>query len=808
MSVELSLPLKSVEQPLRHSIQELRRGYQSVTECLEQSLAESEARGAELADCRRQLAEARRSLTECERQLAERTRAEAELNGRFAALKKHLESKQAEWTQASERIQTLQTEAVQLQERLEAQRSQCQELRRQVEQLDAERQSWHGELAEMRGQLAPLTGAAAEVARLTALLTSAQAENERLSAELATARDNPAVAAELEQARGQIALLENQQSAWRDELAELREQIVPLAARAAETAHVSGQLQAAQAELERLHSGSASAIADSVAAETAKYRQQVAALEAERHDWLAELSQLRSQVAPLAATVTEIGQLREQLATAQAEAEHWRQQATAPGPQAALEAQLDDYRAQAAKFDKERAGWRSEIQALQASLSQLAASTADGAALAAQLAAAETELVQLRAQLAAASSDSAVTAELERHRAEKSRYDAERTAWLEQLRQLTEQLTALRASADTAEQLTTQLTAAQAEIGRLREELAAKTDVNTAHAAADYQRLCQAVESQREGWEQELASVKAELARLRETPTADDQPLSGIQHALAALQEQLTSSGAAGPLAAEAADQQRRQWEDFNAERQALRSELAAVAEQLAQLASNQTTRGATGIDAQQLQSVLAELREQWTTELPAVAPAQLPETYQQELAAIEAERAGWREELANMRAQFEPLMAAVSEAASLKQRLAGADNELQQLRQRASAAPDIEQTLAAEQSQREQLEAELDALRLRAAELSEALAEQKRQSTAERDQWSEELRQLRKALERQSEFLAQRLSQATAGTPTATTPEGSGRSGGKSTDAVVGSVLEQFEQLQKSKVRKLSGSS
>ena len=48
----------------------------------------------------------------------------------------------------------------------------------------------------------------------------------------------------------------------------------------------------------------------------------------------------------------------------------------------------------------------------------------------------------------------------------------------------------------------------------------------------------------------------------------------------------------------------------------------------------------------------------------------------------------------------------------------------------------------------------ELETLRHRAAELSEALAEQKRQADAERDRWSEELRHMRQVLERQTRCL------------------------------------------------------
>ena len=62
--LDLAIPLKSIEHPLHDSIRELRQGYQSLSDCVEQAMAECDQRGSELADCRRQLAEARRSLME------------------------------------------------------------------------------------------------------------------------------------------------------------------------------------------------------------------------------------------------------------------------------------------------------------------------------------------------------------------------------------------------------------------------------------------------------------------------------------------------------------------------------------------------------------------------------------------------------------------------------------------------------------------------------------------------------------------------------------------------------------------------
>jgi hypothetical protein len=99
-----------------------------------------------------------------------------------------------------------------------------------------------------------------------------------------------------------------------------------------------------------------------------------------------------------------------------------------------------------------------------------------------------------------------------------------------------------------------------------------------------------------------------------------------------------------------------------------------------------------------------------------------------------------------------------------------------------------------------------LDSLRNRGAELAEMLAEQKQSAIQEREQWNDELRQLRRAVERQAEALVRRTATAPAGTPApdpvAGRPAGSN---GKDDNRVVGSVLAQFETLQKNKVRKVA---
>jgi hypothetical protein len=137
----------------------------------------------------------------------------------------------------------------------------------------------------------------------------------------------------------------------------------------------------------------------------------------------------------------------------------------------------------------------------------------------------------------------------------------------------------------------------------------------------------------------------------------------------------------------------------------------------------------------------------------------------------------------------------------------------LARFRDQAASVPadtDLREQLTAADAEREQMESELELLRNRGAELAEALAEQKRTTADEREQWNEELRQLRRAVERQSELLALGSSETPdhAQVPPADSPRTRPSQNRQGDGVVVDSVLEQFAQLQKDKVRKRAGSS
>ncbi len=114
-----------------------------------------------------------------------------------------------------------------------------------------------------------------------------------------------------------------------------------------------------------------------------------------------------------------------------------------------------------------------------------------------------------------------------------------------------------------------------------------------------------------------------------------------------------------------------------------------------------------------------------------------------------------------------------------------------------------MEQERAAIEQERAVLERELEAVRSRAAELSEMLAGHQRQMAEERSQWSDELKRMRRLLEVMSQRQSAqqtaaeyRLAEPVAAAPAAAAPAASG-------DPVLGSVLAQFEILQRDLARR-----
>jgi predicted nucleic acid-binding Zn-ribbon protein len=115
------------------------------------------------------------------------------------------------------------------------------------------------------------------------------------------------------------------------------------------------------------------------------------------------------------------------------------------------------------------------------------------------------------------------------------------------------------------------------------------------------------------------------------------------------------------------------------------------------------------------------------------------------------------------------------------------------------------QRTLELEQDRRD-LEEELETVRARCEELAGTVAEQKRQIAEERAEWTAEFRQLRKILDKQSQLLAQKVEQAhvaqlaVVGAPAGPAQSSPDRGG---IDPVLGSVMSQFQLLQKDAARR-----
>jgi predicted nucleic acid-binding Zn-ribbon protein len=107
---------------------------------------------------------------------------------------------------------------------------------------------------------------------------------------------------------------------------------------------------------------------------------------------------------------------------------------------------------------------------------------------------------------------------------------------------------------------------------------------------------------------------------------------------------------------------------------------------------------------------------------------------------------------------------------------------------------------------ERAMLEEELETVRHRCEELSKTVSEQKKQLTEERAEWTAEFRQLRKILDKQSQVLVERMEHnhttpATSGPPSQ--QHAPLEAHAATADPVLGSVISQFQLLQKDAARR-----
>jgi chromosome segregation ATPase len=120
---------------------------------------------------------------------------------------------------------------------------------------------------------------------------------------------------------------------------------------------------------------------------------------------------------------------------------------------------------------------------------------------------------------------------------------------------------------------------------------------------------------------------------------------------------------------------------------------------------------------------------------------------------------------------------------------------QIQQIQQMARQQESLEQ-------ERKELEFELDAVRGRAAELSESLSEQKRTAIQQQTEWAKEFKRMRMLLESMSGRLADGFAVPVATGPAPAAPS-SAPAHAPSQDPALDTVLAQFELLQRDVTRR-----
>lgn len=157
----------------------------------------------------------------------------------------------------------------------------------------------------------------------------------------------------------------------------------------------------------------------------------------------------------------------------------------------------------------------------------------------------------------------------------------------------------------------------------------------------------------------------------------------------------------------------------------------------------------------------------------------------------LEAERGELLRSLEAARSQIGQLAAAALDLADLRAQVAALREELLSAQGPADSVvgpPNCPQ-LSELGWERRTLQAELDAVRRHAAELTEQLTECRRRFDEERSEWNAELRQLLRLLERQSQTLEDRLAWA-AGGPAAVAPRPVQH------EAAAGAITSQLSRL------------
>ncbi len=115
----------------------------------------------------------------------------------------------------------------------------------------------------------------------------------------------------------------------------------------------------------------------------------------------------------------------------------------------------------------------------------------------------------------------------------------------------------------------------------------------------------------------------------------------------------------------------------------------------------------------------------------------------------------------------------------------------------------DLQQQRQLWEQERSALERELEAVRNRAAEMNEAMVQQKHDAELQQSQWSEELKRMRKALQQMAHRLAKCNEEAAAPPSAVANSRSLEAHVNPAPDPVLDSVMAQFEVLRKDVARR-----
>ena len=231
------------------------------------------------------------------------------------------------------------------------------------------------------------------------------------------------------------------------------------------------------------------------------------------------------------------------------------------------------------------------------------------------------------------------------------------------------------------------------------------------------------------------------------------------------------------------------QWADREQRLDHQRGELEATLERIQTLTDQLgSTAAVNGSGAEQFQEVFSRIEGERSSLQAAIAAS---EAHGTELARMADELAAARQDLVETREELRSQRGLLSQVAAPAEQ--GTNPEIQE------QLDQLEQERLAWVQERAVLETELDAVRTRAAELADALEDDRQRAASERKDWAAELHQMRQLLQTLSDRPPAPVQESSAPVQAAAeSPEAD-----NAQDPVLDSVMAQFEILQKDLARR-----